>query len=372
MVTSDEPFKHETILEGLDWTQKGILPDGRFYEHYYPPAEFEKAAPLADTLNIIYASRHPTEVLGKNLEDVLKEVNGKYAGYLSNTMVHNMGNPKFKTISNVVDPEVEDKIRKGEIAVSFAFKHDPISAKGSLTGIIPDHVLFYDRKLGIPQGDPVAMVYNQSNSETIHYSEGYFLGDNMAPDPEPAIHPVDMGLYNGLLDFKKNQEALVDKEKTIMKLNQDLKDQDGIITGLKTDLEKALDENKTTSAKFNQDLADLTTKHNQALEAKDTKIKELETKIETDRLESFKSNQDLRWNRLPKAIKEKFDTRKTEFFDETSCIKMNQDIIDFMSGGPDISNLPSAEGNTTQKQNQGSGKVPIMKFNVATGQMEEC
>jgi hypothetical protein len=369
MTSTHEPYQHETILEGLDWTQRGILPDGRLYEHYYPPYEFEKAAPLADKLNIIYAPHHPKEVRDKNLEDVLSEVNGRYAGYLSNTMVHNMGSPKLKTISNVVDPEVEEKIRKGEIAVSFAFHHDPITAKGSLTGIIPDHVLFYDRKLGIPQGDPVAMVYNQSNSETIHYSASYFLGDIMTPDPEPAIKPVDMGLYNGLLDFKKNQEALVEKETTIMKLNQDVKDREGIITGLNTDLEKALDDTKTTTAKFNQDIADLTAKYNQDIEAKDAKIKELETKIENDKLENFKTNQDTRWNRLPKGVQEKFVSRKDEFFAETTAMKLNQDILDFMSLGPDTSNLPPADGSTTQKQNQGDGKVPLTKFDITKGEM---
>ena len=381
--STNEPFKHETILEGLDWTQRGILPDGRLYEHYYPPEEFEKAAPLADGLTIVYAPKHPLEVRDKNLDDVLTEVDGIYAGYLSNTMVHNMGNPKFKTISNVVNPEVEEKIRKGEIAVSFAFKHDPVPAKGSLTGIIPDHVLFYDRTLGIPQGDPAAMVYNQSNSETIHYSEGYFEGEKMTPEPEPGIKPVDMGLYNELLDFKKNQATIVEHEKTIMKLNQDVINRDTTITGLKSDLDKALKENETTTAKFNQDLsnlktthetevADLTAKYNQDLSEKDTKIQELETKIETERLENFKANQETRWGRLPNGVKEKFEGRKTEFFDETTCMKLNQDILDFMSVGPDINNLPPAEGDTTHKQNQGTGKVPVTKYNIATGQMEVC
>lgn len=376
----NEPFKHETILEGLDWTQRGILPDGRLYEHYYPPEEFEKAIPLTDGLNIVYAPRHPLEVRDKNLDDVLNEVNGKYAGYLSNTMVHNMGNPKFKTISNVVDPEVEEKIRKGEIAVSFAFKHDPVSAKGKLTGIVPDHVLFYDRKLGIPQGDPVAMVYNQSNSETIHYSESYFLGEQMSQDPDPVIKPVDMGLYNELLEFKRNQAIIVENEKTIMKLNQDIKDRDGVITGLKTDLEKALNETETTTAKFNQDIADmktahetevadLTAKYNQDLSEKDAKITELESKIESDRLENFKANQETRWSRLPKGVQEKFESRKDEFFVETTAMKLNQDILDFMSIGPDTNNLPPAEGNTVRKQNQGDGKVQLTKYDITKGEM---
>lgn len=380
--STNGPFKHETILEGLDWTQRGLLPDGRLYEHYYPPEEFEKAVPLADGLNIIYASRHPQQVRDKNLEDVLKDVNGKYAGYLSNTMVHNMGNPKFKTISNVVDPEVEAKIRKGEIAVSFAFKHDPVPAKGSLTGIKPDHVLFYDRKLGIPQGDPAAMVYNQ-NSETIHYSEGYFEGEKMTLDSEPGIKPVDMGLYNELLDFKQNQATIVEHEKTIMKLNQDVINRDTTISGLKSDLDKALKENETTTAKFNQDItdlktahetevADLTAKYNQDISEKDTRIKELETKIETDRLENFKANQEVRWGRLPAGVKEKFEGRKTEFFDETTCMKLNQDILDFMSIGPDTNTLPPVEGDTTQTQNQSTGKVPVTKYNITTGQMEVC
>lgn len=369
MTQTNEPFRHETVLEGLDWTQKGILPDGRLYEHYYPPDEFGKAVTLTDGINIIYASRHPAEVRGKNLEEVLQQVNGKYAGYLSNTMVHNMGNPKFKTVSNVVDSEVEDKIRRGEIAVSFAFKHDPIPAKGSLTGIIPDHVLFYDRKLGIPQGDPIAMVYNQSNSESIIYSQGYFEGENIPEDPAK----IDMNLYNELLDFKKNQELITEKESTIMKLNQDVKDREGIITGLKTDIENALEEGKTTSAKLNQDLADLTAKYNQDIEAKDTKIKELETKIETDRVESFKANQEGRWNRLPKGIQDKFTERKSEFFDETASMKLNQDIIDFIATGTTPAVLPVADGDTHQKkQNQGLAQVPIRKFNPSNGKMEDC
>lgn len=379
MTLLTEPFKHETILEGLDWTQKGLLPDGRLYEHYYPPEEFEKAVPLTDGVNIIYAGRHPTEVRGKNLDDVLKEVDGLYAGYLSNTMVHNMGNPKFKTVSNVIDPFVEDKIQKGEIAVSFAFKHDPVHAKGSLTGIIPDHVLFYDRKLGIPQGDPAAMVYN-TDTQTVHYSNGYFLGAHMTPDPDPAIKPVDMGLYEKLLEFKTNQELIIEKETTIMKLNQDVKDRDGIIAGLKSDLDNTLKDNETTTSKYNQDLenlksthetevADLTTKYNQDLEAKDTRIKELEEQIETDRLESFKANQGMRWGKLPKGVQEQFQARKEEFFAETTAMKLNQDILDFMSTGELVTELKPAEGSTTQKQNQGDGTVPITKYDIIKNEM---
>ena len=130
----------------------------------------------------------------------------------------------------------------------------------------------------------------------------------MADDP---IKSVDMNLYNGLLDLKKNQETIIEKESTILKLNQDLEKERESILKLNQDLT----EEKETVLKLNQ-----------ALEETKKQVSALENKIKEEAEKTFKSNQDTFWSDLPAGIQDQFKERKEELYSVGTALKLNQDI----------------------------------------------
>ena len=130
----------------------------------------------------------------------------------------------------------------------------------------------------------------------------------MADDP---IKSVDMNLYNGLLDLKKNQETIMEKESTILKLNQDLEKKDDAILKLNQDLTAE----KETVLKLNQALEE-TKKH----------VSALENEIKEEAEKTFKQNQDSFWVDLPAGIQDQFSERKEELYSIGAALKLNQDI----------------------------------------------
>jgi len=338
---------HEAILERLDWTQNK---DG--FVHYYPVSEFEKALPTFENIPVIYAARHPPlGVRGKNLDEVLKEVGGTLAGYTQDVKINRVGSPKLKALLHISNEDVEYKIQSGKISISPSFSHTKI-LKGSLENITGDHVLLYDSDLGIPQGDATAIICNQDSTDfSLNHGIGYFEGvEKMADDP---IKSVDMNLYNGLLDLKKNQETIMEKESTILKLNQDLEKKEESILKLNQDLTAE----KETVLKLNQ-----------ALEDTKKQVSALENKIIEEKKLAFKQNQGIRWTKLPVGIQDVFKERKEEWFDETLSIKLNQDILDHVVEMPKP-DLHKAAGEQATKNNQDETSYESLnaEFQAATG-----
>lgn len=338
---------HEAILERLDWTQNK---DG--FTHYYPVSEFEKALHTFEGIPVIYAARHPPlGVRGKNLDEVLKEVGGTLAGYTQDVKINQAGSPKLKALLHISNEDVEAKILAGKISISPSFSHNKI-LKGSLENITGDHVLLYDSDLGIPQGDATAIICNQDSTDfSLNHGIGYFEGvEKMADDP---IKTVDMNLYNGLLDLKKNQETIMEKESTILKLNQDL------------------EKGRESILKLNQDLTaekETVLKLNQALEDTKKQVLELENKIKEEAEKTFKQNQDSFWSDLPEGIRDQFKERKEELYSVGTALKLNQDINKALlkMEKPD---LHKATGEQATKNNQDEPSYESLnaEFQAATG-----
>jgi len=336
---------HEAILERLDWTQNK---DG--FTHYYPVSEFEKALPTFENIPVIYAARHPPlGVRGKNLDEVLREVGGTLAGYTQDVSINRAGSPKLKALLHISNEDVEARIQAGKISISPSFSHTKI-LKGSLENITGDHVLLYDSDLGIPQGDQTAIICNQSDPDLqINSGLGYFEGVNMTGE----IKTIDMDLYNDLLSLKNNQAVIVDNEKTILKLNQDLEKKDDAILKLNQDLTAE----KETVLKLNQ-----------ALEDTKKQVSALENKIIEEKKLAFKQNQDIRWTKLPAGVQDAFKGRKEEWFDESLSIKLNQDILDHVVEMPKP-DLHKAAGVQATKNNQDETSYEAInaEFEAATG-----
>ena len=336
---------HEAILERLDWTQNK---DG--FTHYYPVSEFEKALPTFENIPVIYAARHPPlGVRGKNLDEVLKEVGGTLAGYTQDVKINQAGSPKLKALLQIINEDVEAKILAGKISISPSFSHNKIT-HGNLENITGDHVLLYDSDLGIPQGDATAIICNQSDPDLqINSGLGYFEGVNMTGE----IKTIDMDLYNDLLSLKNNQAVIVDNEKTILKLNQDLEKKDESILKLNQDLTAE----KETVLKLNQ-----------ALEETKKQVSALETKIKEEAEKTFKSNQDSFWIDLPEGIKDQFKERKEELYSIGTALKLNQDINKALlkMEKPD---LHKAAGEQATKNNQDETSYESLnaEFQAATG-----
>jgi len=162
-----------------------------------------------------------------------------------------------------------------------------------------------------------------------------------------------MNLYNGLLDLKKNQETIIEKESTILKLNQDLeKERESIL-------------------KLNQDLKEekeLGLKLNQALEDTKKQVLELENKIKEEAEKTFKSNQDSFWSDLPEGIKDQFKERIEELYSVGTALKLNQDINKALLK-IEKADIHKAAGEQSTKNNQDEPSYESLnaEFQAATG-----
>jgi hypothetical protein len=336
--------QHEAVLSRLDYWQEK---DG--FKHFYPKEEFEKALPTFLGNPIIYARKHPPAgVRGQNLEEVLKELDGRVAGYNGQTLVNNMGSSKLFSTLNITDPEVDRKIRNGEISISSAFWYSA-PQNGYLSHISGDHVLLYDKSSGVPQGDLGAMIVNQNETnigsdtgsqnetETAYY--GYVAGQfaeisgATMTEEKQEVNP-----YAELL--KKNQETLVENRELILKLNQELK------------------EEKEAVLKLNQSVEG----KDKLLSDQSEQIAKLTEQIKGIYEEQLKSLQESNWNSFLEGTREHFKDRQGELADLRSALKLNTDMVAFEKSLKQPEFKP-AEGQKEIKNNQeeeapaGSGKV---------------
>jgi hypothetical protein len=279
---------------------------------------------------ILYANRHPLDgVKGKDLETVLKEIGGKVVGYTSDSIINNTGTPNLRSIFNITDPDVDQKIKTGDLCQSLGFRYSA-PAFGYLDNVIGDHVLLYDRSLNVPQGDQGSMILNQDdpNATYLGYVAGE-IGDHMADNNN--IGELATVLKNNMDEF--NSKFLT-QEKEKLKIASELEAEKGKVIKLNQDIEGL---NKTVSD----------------LKAQITKTAEAAA---TDKQNRIKANQDSFWNGLPDSVKEKFEARKGELSDPELIFKLNQDIQAAIEAIPKPG-FRGAQGfketNYKQKNNQG-------------------
>lgn len=314
--------QHRAVIAGLNWLQNK---DGNL--HYYPRDLFETKLPTFQELKIIYAKKHPPKGLhGQNLQEVLKLVDGKETGWINNTAISKSGSDFMDTVLNVTDPAVAEKIKNRELLISLGFRYKAPNV-GHLEDVIGDHVLLYDKSLGIPQGDPHALILNQGSpdDECIGYLAGNFGACKMTDEPKSELAELVTLIKNNM--GEANEKFLV-QETERLKLNADI-------------------------ATVNDKMDKMQT----ALDEKDAMIAELQTIIDDmkknagqDKTNRIKANQDSFWGGLIKPVQEKFDARKAELDDPELSWKLNQDITTFIASIPKPE-LKNAEGATEIKGN---------------------
>lgn len=319
MISDNSNFvsRHTAILSRLNYVQKK---DGKV--HYYDLDEFQKALPTFEENPIIYAKRHPAlGFKGRSLNDVLGETLGKIVGVSKQAIINNMGSPKLQTVLNITDPETDEKIRRGEIRISPGFWYSAPDV-GSLKNISGDHVLLYDSASQIPQGDVAAMIVNQDeeNDETAYYgfSEGYLekAGETMTEKELDTIVEI----------LKNNQDDLtgkiLEREKDILVLKQEIETKDAKILKLNQDLEEIVKQ-----------------------------VAELEKFVKEEKELKIKNQQDSLWDTFYPGTQAKFADRRSELENNDLSLKLLQDMTTFERtlSKPQLS---QAEGSPNLMNNQ--------------------
>jgi hypothetical protein len=312
--------QHKAVLFRLEHWQK----DGDKL-HFYKKAKFDQNKENFDSANIIYAQKHPDGgIRGRTLEEVLKLVNGVKVGYTSQSGPDEI-RPEFNSVLNITDPSIVPKIKNKELAISTSIWYSGPD-NGDMENPSCDHVLLYDKALGIEQGDAGALIQNQSNqnnkTDYFSYSEGSFGATQMVekePTKEPIkeVDPVKEWLV-------QNQAALTQAEATVLKLKDD-----------KAETEKLV--------------------QNQA-----TKITELETKINDMVKERLIQNQNDLWNSLLPGTQTTFEGRKDELLDPFKSSAFAKELL-LHERSLEKPPLGPAQGNQNLVNNQKSDETDEMK-----------
>jgi hypothetical protein len=215
---------HEAILQNLDWWQhKGNT------HHFYPKEEFEKNLSSFDALPIIFSNKdHPKNgVKGRDLETVLKEVDGRLVGYTRQSLINNMGSPKLVSTLDITDPEIDDLIQKGDIHLSNGFWYEGPEI-GRIHSIEGDHVLLFQRSKGGTRGDQGALILNANfdNNFDTHFEDKTMTDPKT--DPKQGEESAIMQTYEKLL--KTNQDEIVSQKVTIEKQAGEIEDLKKLMT----------------------------------------------------------------------------------------------------------------------------------------------
>lgn len=250
---------------------------------------------------IPFSVKHPEGGFkDKNQETVFNQ-DIKSAGIMGDGWIDYTGRPKLKAKINITDPEIENLIKTGKVFVSDAYWHDPTSLHISSFNF--DHLLIYPRDSRIPQGEPAALIINQSTEEN---TEDIMTTVDQSTKEIPK-EPTSLEYANSLL--KTNQVELVEKEKMILTLNQEIANKDHTIveqteliknqTSAIEDLNKRLDDiEKTEKLKTNQALF---ASYPEGIQKKfESRISELENKDSANKL-VLEMNKE--WAKIPSVLK---------------------------------------------------------------------
>jgi hypothetical protein len=292
---------------------------------FYNQSKFEQNKDKFDNATVIYAKRHPVNgIRGKNLDEILKEVDGVKVGYTSEPGP-DPNKPEFLAFLNITDPETDLKIKNKELDISTSIWHSGANM-GDMENPSCDHVLLYDKALGIEQGDAGALIQNQSNqnnkTDFFSYSEGSFGATNMVekdPVKEPIkeVDPVKEWLV-------QNQAALTQSEATVLKLQDEKKETEKLVQN------------------------------------QETKITELETKINDMVKERLIQNQNDLWNSLLEGTRTTFEGRKDELLDPFKSSAFAKELI-LHERSLEKPPLGPAQGNQNLVNNQKSDETDEMK-----------
>jgi hypothetical protein len=229
---------HEAVLQNLDWWQhRGNQ------HHFYDKGEFESKLSSFDALPIIFSNvDHPKNgVKGRDIETVLKEIDGRIVGYTRQSLINNMGSPKLVSTLDITDPEIDNLINAGDIHISNGFWYNGPDV-GKPTDIEGDHVLLFQRSKGGTRGDPGAMILNANfdNNFDTHFEDINMTGEKT--DPKPGEESAITQAYEKLL--KTNQDEIVGQKVTIEKQAGEIEDLKKLLTNKDeriSELEKELE-----------------------------------------------------------------------------------------------------------------------------------
>jgi len=226
---------------------------------------------------------------GRTPEIALKEINATQVGKMGDAWIDYVGRPKLKAKINVTDPDSESNIQKGDVLISDGYWHDPDTPY--ISSFDFDHLLIYPRASGIKQGEPAALILNQQPEV-----------NSLA---EKTDEPTSLEYANSLL--KTNQAELMDREKTILSLNQQIEAKDGIIA----QKDQVISERDT-----------LITNQTKEIEGYQKQLFDIEA------AEELKVNQAL-FDTYAKGVQDKFESRKSELGDPKASkrllLEMNQE-----------------------------------------------
>ena len=235
--------------------------------------------------HIPFSTTHPVGGFKDKDPETVFNQDIKSAGTMGDAWIDMLGRPKLKANIKITDPDVETLIKQGKVFISDAYWRDPKSIH--ISSFDFDHLLIYPRESLIPQGEPVALIVNQNpKTEIIMSTES------------STTEPTSLEYANALLHT--NQEALVEKEKLILTLNQEIELKEKLITE-----QSELIQNQTAAI---------------------TELNEKLQSIENEK--ELKLNQDI-FSKYPAGIQKKFEGRFAELGDPSTArqliLEMNQD-----------------------------------------------
>ncbi len=238
---------------------------------------------------------------GRPPETALEEINAVQVGKMGDAWIDYMGRPKLKAKINVTDPDSESNIQKGDVLISDGYWHDPDTSY--ISSFDFDHLLIYPRASGIKQGEPAALILNQQ--------------PEVIPLAEKTDEPTSLEYANSLL--KTNQVELVEKEKTILSLNQQIEAKDEIIT----QKDKTISEKET-----------LITNQSKEIEGYKKQLDDIEA------AEELKVNQAL-FDTYVKGVQDKFKERTSELSDPKTAKRL---LLEMNQEQAKVPRFPQAEG----------------------------
>ena len=155
--------EHDAVLQVLDRESNGVFM-GK--EHFEGTEEQWEAVP------VIYAKTHPDpEIVAKNLEEALKQVEGKITGSLKNVHLETAGQPKLMGTLDITEQDVDKQVPEGKLGISTAYFSRMTEGKDGVKvvngPVVPNHLLVFPITDTEQPGDKGAFILNQEKKSTV-------------------------------------------------------------------------------------------------------------------------------------------------------------------------------------------------------------